>query len=45
MYSILVLGIVMLAHGFGFYVPEWVSPLATFLIVSYFFLKSLLMPL
>jgi hypothetical protein len=42
MYSILVLGIVMLAHGFGFYVPEWVSPLATFLIVSYFFLKSLL---
>ena len=42
MYSILVLGIVMLAHGFGFYVPEWISPLATFLIVGYFFLKSLL---
>jgi uncharacterized protein len=42
MYSILVLVIVMLAHGFGFYVPEWGSPLATFLIVGYFFLKSLL---
>ncbi len=41
MYSILFLGGVMLAHGFGHHVPEWVSPLATFLIVGYFFLKSL----
>jgi hypothetical protein len=42
MYSILVLGIVMLAHGFGGQVPQWLSPLATFLIVGYFFFKSLL---
>lgn len=40
MYSILVLGIVMLAHGFGVQVPEWLSPLAMFFIVGYFFLKS-----
>ena len=40
MYSILVLGVVMLAHGFGIDVPEWVSPLTTILIVGYFFLKS-----
>ena len=40
MYSILVLGIAMLAHGFGIDVPEWLSPLATFLIVGYFFFKS-----
>ena len=40
MYSIFVLGIIMLAHGFGINVPEWVSPLATFIIVGYFFLKS-----
>jgi len=41
MYSILVLGVVMLAHAYGLYIPEWVSPVATFLIVGYFFLKSL----
>ena len=40
MYSILILGFVMLAHGFGLHVPEWVSPLATFLIVGYFLLLS-----
>ncbi len=40
MYSVLVLGIMMLAHGFGFDVPEWLSPVATFFIVGYFFLKS-----
>jgi uncharacterized protein len=40
MYSILILGTVMLAHGFGAHVPEWVSPLATFITVGYFFLKS-----
>ncbi len=40
MYSILVLGIMMLAHGFGFEVPEWLSPAATFLIVGYFFFRS-----
>jgi hypothetical protein len=30
----------MLAHGFGRHVPEWVTPLATFLIVGFFFFKS-----
>ncbi len=40
MYSVLVLGIMMLAHGFGVAVPEWLSPVATFFIVGYFFVKS-----
>ena len=40
MYSVFVLGCVMLAHGFGHHVPEWLTPLATFLIVGYFFFKS-----
>lgn len=34
MYSILLLGLVMLAHGFGVHIPEWFSPLATLLIVG-----------
>lgn len=40
MYSILVLGIVMLMESFGFHVPSWISPVATAVIVGYFFLKS-----
>ncbi len=40
MYSILVLGIVMLLHSFGFHIPEYVSPLCTFIIIGYFFWKS-----
>jgi len=40
MYSVLVLGIAMLAHGFGIHVPEWFSPMATFVIVGYFLLLS-----
>jgi len=40
MYSILVLGIIMIAHSFGAYIPEYVSPLATFIIIGFFFLKS-----
>lgn len=40
MYSILVLGIVMLLHGFGYEIPQWISPVATFLTVGYFFYKS-----
>jgi len=40
MYSVLVLGIVMLAHGFGIHVPDWFSPMATFVIVGYFLLLS-----
>ena len=40
MYSILVLGVIMILHGFGFDIPEFVSPLATFIIIGYFFWKS-----
>lgn len=40
MYSILVLSGVMLMHAFTFSVPEWVSPLLTITIISYFFWKS-----
>ncbi len=40
MYSILILGSVMLAHSFGAHVPEWLSPLATFGVVGFFYWKS-----
>lgn len=40
MYSILVLGIIMLLDSFGFHIPSWLSPIATAMIVGYFFLKS-----
>src|SRR3989338_494423 len=40
MYSILVLGIVMILHSFNFHIPEYISPVATFLIIGFFFLKS-----
>lgn len=40
MYSILVLGLVMIADAFGIGVPELLSPVATFAIVGGFFLKS-----
>ncbi|MES3031863.1 MAG: DUF475 domain-containing protein [Patescibacteria group bacterium] len=40
MYSILVLGVIMILHSFGFHIPEYLSPLATFLIIGFFFWKS-----
>jgi hypothetical protein len=40
MYSILVLGIIMIMHSFGFKIPEYASPLATFIIIGFFFWKS-----
>jgi len=40
MYSILVLGVIMILHSFGLEIPEYVSPLATFLIIGFFFWKS-----
>lgn len=40
MYSILLLGLVMLADGYHLRIPTWVSPIATFVIVGYFFLRS-----
>jgi uncharacterized protein len=41
MYSIAVLGFVMLIEGRGIHLPEWLSPLATALIVGGFFVKSI----
>ena len=40
MYSILVLGIIMLADAFGAHIPAWFSPIATMGIVGYFLWKS-----
>lgn len=40
MYSILVLGAIMVMDGFGAHVPEWLSPIATFFVVGFFFFKS-----
>lgn len=41
MYSILILGIIMLADGFGIHVPSWLSPVITFVIIGWFFFKSI----
>lgn len=40
MYSILGLGTVMVLDSFGFHIPSLISPILTFVIVMYFFLKS-----
>lgn len=40
MYSILFLGMIMLADSFGVHIPEWLSPLITFGVIGYFFVKS-----
>lgn len=40
MYSILCLGLIMIAEGFGVHVPEWLSPALTFFAIGYFFQKS-----
>ncbi|MCI0504397.1 DUF475 domain-containing protein [Candidatus Micrarchaeota archaeon] len=40
MYSILFLGAIMILDGFGFHIPEWLSPIMTFAIVGFFFWKS-----
>lgn len=40
MYSILVLGLIMILDSFGFHIPSWFSPATTFGVVGYFFLKS-----
>ena len=41
MYSILSLGVIMLADSFGANIPSWFTPVATFGIIGYFFYKSL----
>lgn len=40
MYSVLFLGCIMLADSFGLHVPHWLSPVVTFGVILYFFLKS-----
>lgn len=40
MYSILILGTVMLAHSFGAHIPEWFSPVVTSVVIVFFYLKS-----
>src|SRR3989344_3376047 len=40
MYSILVLGVIMILHSFGFRIPEYLSPVSTIIIILFFFWKS-----
>ena len=40
MYSILFLGTIMILGSFGFPIPHWFSPIITFGVIGYFFLKS-----
>lgn len=40
MYSILFLGSIMVLDSFGFHIPSWVSPITTFAVIGYFYLKS-----
>lgn len=41
MYSIGILGSIMIAEAFGIHVPSWASPIATFIIIGFFLWKSL----
>lgn len=41
MYSIFVLGIVMMADAFGVHIPSYVSPVLTFVIIGFFVFKSI----
>lgn len=41
MYSIAILGSVMIGHAFGAHIPEWFAPLTTVAVVGYFFHRSL----
>ncbi len=40
MYSIGVLGVIMVLESFGAHIPVWLSPIVTFAAVGYFFFKS-----
>ncbi len=40
MYSIFFLGIIMILDSFGTHIPPWLSPVVTFGVIGYFFLKS-----
>lgn len=41
MYSIFILGAVMMADAFGVHIPSYVSPVLTFVIIGYFIFRSL----
>ncbi len=40
MYSVFVLGIIMMVDSFGVHIPSWISPIATISVLAYFFIKS-----
>ncbi|MDD5172075.1 MAG: DUF475 domain-containing protein [Candidatus ainarchaeum sp.] len=40
MYSILVLGAIMILDSFGYHIPSWLSPISTFMVVGFFYWKS-----
>jgi len=40
MYSVFLLGIIMVADSFGVHIPVWVSPVITFGVVGYFLMRS-----
>ncbi len=40
MYSIFFLGLIMILDSFGAHIPSWFSPIVTFGVIGYFFLKS-----
>lgn len=40
MYSILILGTIIVLKSFGFEIPDFLSPIVTFLIIGFFFFKS-----
>jgi hypothetical protein len=40
MYSMFVLGFIMILDSFSLQLPSWISPIATFAIIAYFFYKS-----
>ena len=41
MYSIFVLGIIMMIDAFGMEIPSWISPIVTFVIIGFFVFKSI----
>ena len=40
MYSIFIIGMIMLADSFGVHIPSWLSPVVTFIVIGYFFYIS-----
>ncbi|MBI5755237.1 DUF475 domain-containing protein [Candidatus Peregrinibacteria bacterium] len=41
MYSVFFLGFIMILDGLGLTIPHWLSPAVTFLVIGYFFWKSM----